>query len=151
MNTIKSAQRRKPIIEINVVPYIDIMLVLLIIFMVTTPLLTQGVKIHLPHASTQTLPADKSHPIIVTVDVQGNEYLNISANPNKPIDPITLHNIVSAELRSEAQQNQKPIVLVKGDNNASYGNVVQAMVLLQQAGASNVGLVTQPSPQQPQR
>jgi len=146
MNTSKSSsqQRRRPIIEINVVPYIDIMLVLLIIFMVTTPLLTQGVKIHLPQASTQTIPADKAHPIIVSVDVKGNYYLNISANPNTPIDPITLHNIVSSQLKSEIQQNQTPIVLVKGDNNANYGNVVQAMVLLQQAGASNVGLVTQP-------
>ena len=135
MNTSKSSsqQRRRPIIEINVVPYIDIMLVLLIIFMVTTPLLTQGVKIHLPKASTQTIPTDKAHPIIVTVDVKGNNYLNISANPNTPIDPITLHNIVSAQLKSETQQNQTPIVLVKGDNNANYGNVVQAMVLLQQA------------------
>jgi biopolymer transport protein TolR len=144
MNTSKTSQRRRPIIEINVVPYIDIMLVLLIIFMVTTPLLTQGVKIHLPQASTQTIPTDKAHPIIVTVDKKGNNYLNVSANPNTPIDAMTLHNIVSAQLKAEAQQNQTPIVLVKGDNNANYGNVVQAMVLLQQAGASNVGLVTQP-------
>jgi biopolymer transport protein TolR len=144
MNSTKSSRRRAAIVEINVVPYIDIMLVLLIIFMVTTPLLTQGVKIHLPQASTQSIPTDKAHPIIVSVDAKGNEYLNISANPNTPIDPITLHNIVSAQLKSEKQQNQNPIVLVKGDNNANYGNVVQAMVLLQQAGASNVGLVTQP-------
>lgn len=145
MNTSKSSRRRASIVEINVVPYIDIMLVLLIIFMVTTPLLTQGVKIQLPKAASQTIPTNKAHPIIVTVDVKGNYYLNIAANPSTPIDPMTLHNIVSAQIRSEQQQNQKPIVLVKGDNNANYGNVVQAMVLLQQAGASNVRLVTQPA------
>lgn len=140
-----SRHRKASIAEINVVPYIDIMLVLLIIFMVTTPLLTQGVKINLPQASTQVIDTDKTKPIIVTVDIKGNYYLNISANPNTPIDAMTLHNIVSSELKSEIQQNKSPIVLVKGDNKANYGNIVQAMVLLQQAGASNVGLITDPS------
>jgi len=136
--------RRRPLSEINVVPYIDVMLVLLIIFMVTTPLLTQGVKINLPQASAQSIPPDKQTPIIVSVDAQGNYYLNISANPNQPIDPITLSNRVGTELRAEQQQDETPIVLVKGDEKANYGNVVQAMVILQQAGAASVGLITQP-------
>jgi biopolymer transport protein TolR len=136
---------RRPMSEINVVPYIDVMLVLLIIFMVTTPLLTQGVKINLPQASAQSIPPDKQQPIIVSVDAQGNYYLNLSANPNQPIDAITLTNRVSTQLRVETQQGETPIVLVKGDAKANYGNVVQAMVLLQQAGAPSVGLITQPS------
>lgn len=139
------SSRRRPMAEINVVPYIDVMLVLLIIFMVTTPLLTQGVKINLPQASAQSIPPDKQQPIIVTVDASGNYYLNISASPTQPIDAVSLTNRVSAQLKTELQQTQTPIVLVKGDAHANYGNVVQAMVLLQQAGAPSVGLITQPS------
>jgi len=144
MNPIKPRIRKRPMSEINVVPYIDVMLVLLIIFMVTTPLLTQGVKINLPQASSQSIPPDKAQPIIVSVDATGNYYLNIAANPNQAIDPLTLSNRVSAQIRAETQQGQTPIILVKGDEKANYGNVVQAMVLLQQAGAESVGLITQP-------
>jgi biopolymer transport protein TolR len=144
MNVSQRNNRRRPMAEINVVPYIDVMLVLLIIFMVTTPLLTQGVKINLPQASAQSISPDKQQPIIVSVDAQGNYYLNISTNPNQPIGPATLGNRVSAELQVEQQQGETPIVLVKGDAHANYGNVVQAMVLLQQAGAASVGLITQP-------
>ena len=143
MSLSSSRTRRRPIAEINVVPYIDVMLVLLIIFMVTTPLLTQGVKIHLPQAVTQSIPS-KSEPIILSVDATGNYYLNISQKPNSPVDPITLQNLVSGQLRADQAKNQTPIVLVKGDNKANYGNVVQAMVLLQKAGVPNVGLMTQP-------
>lgn len=144
MSPLKPRIRKRPMSEINVVPYIDVMLVLLIIFMVTTPLLTQGVKINLPQASSQSIPPDKAQPIIVSVDATGNYYLNIAANPNQAIDPLTLSNRVSAQIRAETQQGQTPIVLVKGDEKANYGNVVQAMVLLQQAGAESVGLITQP-------
>jgi biopolymer transport protein TolR len=140
--------RRGPLSEINVVPYIDVMLVLLIIFMVTTPLMTQGVKIDLPQASAQTIPPDKQQPIIVSVDAAGNYYLNIAQDPHQAIDPVTLGNRVSAQIKVEQQQNQTPIILVKGDSKANYGNVVQAMVLLQQAGAPSVGLITQPPPSQ---
>lgn len=140
----KQRNRRRPLAEINVVPYIDVMLVLLIIFMVTTPLLTQGVKIDLPQASAQSISPDKQQPIIVSVDAQGNYYLNLAANPNQPIDTLTLSNRVAAELRVQQQQGETPIVLVKGDAKANYGNVVQAMVILQQAGAPSVGLITQP-------
>jgi biopolymer transport protein TolR len=144
MNPLRPRIRKRPMSEINVVPYIDVMLVLLIIFMVTTPLLTQGVKINLPQASSQSIPPDKATPIIVSVDASGNYYLSISATPNQPIDPVTLSNRVSAQIRTETQDGQTPIVLVKGDQKANYGNVVQAMVLLQQAGAESVGLITQP-------
>jgi biopolymer transport protein TolR len=129
--------------EINVVPYIDVMLVLLVIFMITTPLLSQGVKVDLPQATAQTLSSAKE-PIVVSVDAQGNYYLNLADNPGQPIDAITLSNKVSAELRSDAQQGQTRQVLVKGDEHVDYGKVMQAMVLLQQAGAASVGLVTDP-------
>ena len=134
-------QRRRPMAEINVVPYIDVMLVLLVIFMITAPLLTQGVKVDLPKASAQSLPPDQQ-PIVVSVDAQGNYYLNISSTPNQPIDPITLSNRVAAELQAATQQGQSRNVMVKGDEHVDYGKVVSAMVLLQQAGAPSVGLIT---------
>ncbi len=136
--------RRRPMADINVVPYIDVMLVLLVIFMITAPLLSQGVKVDLPHATAQAIGADKE-PIVVSVDAQGNYYLNIATDPNQPIDAVNLVNSVSTELRSDAQQSQSRQVLVKGDQHVDYGKVMQAMVLLQQAGAASVGLVTDPT------
>lgn len=135
--------RRRPIAEINVVPYIDVMLVLLIIFMVTTPLLSQGVKVDLPKAKAQALSSKQKEPIIVSVDAQGNYYLNIAADPAKPIAPIVLQNRVTAELNQAQQAGEQRQVFVKGDKMVDYGKVVQAMVVLQQAGAQTVGLMTE--------
>ncbi len=132
-------EKKRPMAEINVVPYIDVMLVLLVIFMVTAPLLSQGVKVDLPQASAQSIPPKEQEPLIVSVDAQGNFYLNINANPNQPIDAATLSNRVALELKTATQRP----VFVKGDKNVNYGSVVQAMVLLQQAGAASVGLVTE--------
>lgn len=131
--------RKRPMSEINVVPYIDVMLVLLVIFMVTTPLLSQGVKVDLPQANAQAIPPKEQEPLIVSVDAQGNFYLNISATPAQPIDATSLVNQVAAQLKNA---NQRP-VFVKGDKNVNYGKVMQAMVLLQQAGAPSVGLITE--------
>lgn len=141
--TLNNRNRRRPMAEINVVPYIDVMLVLLIIFMVTTPLLSQGVKVDLPKAQAQALSSKQNEPIIVSVDAQGNYYLNIAADPATPIPPITLQNRVSAELNQSQQAGEQRQVFVKGDKNVDYGKVVQAMVVLQQAGAQSVGLMTE--------
>lgn len=132
---------RSPMAEINVVPFIDVMLVLLVIFMITTPLLTQGVKIELPKTEAKALPPDQKEPLIITVDAAGNYYLNISAKPNQPITARVLSNLVSTQL---ATGEPRP-VLVRGDKNSNYGKIVDAMVLLQQAGAKSVGLITQPA------
>jgi biopolymer transport protein TolR len=135
---------RHPVSEINVVPFIDVMLVLLVIFMITTPLLTQGVKVDLPNTDSKSLPPDQKEPLIVTVDGVGNFYLNIASKPNQPITPRTLSHLVATQLSAvPAGSDQRP-VLVRGDKNANYGKVVEAMVLLQQAGAKGVGLITQP-------
>lgn len=134
-------QRKLPVAEINVVPYIDVMLVLLVIFMVTAPLLSQGVKVQLPQAKAQSI-SNQKEPIVVSVDAQGNYYLNISNTPNQVIDPQTLSNQVATELQISQRQGEQRQVLVKGDKSVDYGKVVQAMVLLQQAGAATVGLVT---------
>jgi biopolymer transport protein TolR len=138
---------RGPMAEINVVPFIDVMLVLLVIFMITTPLLTQGVKINLPKTEAKALPEDQKEPLIVTVDVAGNYYLNTASKPTQPITLRVLSNLVTEQLSTDTAL-QRP-VLVRGDKDANYGKIVEAMVLLQQAGAKSVGLITQTKPNQP--
>lgn len=132
--------RKKPMGEINVVPYIDVMLVMLVIFMITAPLLTQGVKVDLPEADSVPLQADQQEPLIVTVAANGDLYLNIGSTPETPVDDEALIKKVSAVLR----RRQDKTVLVRGDHSVDYGTVVAAMVLLQRAGVPHVGLVTEP-------
>ena len=129
--------------EINVVPYIDVMLVLLIIFMITAPLLTQGVKVTLPHAGAEPLEAQQLKPLVLSIDRQGRLYLNIGGDPRTALDAQTVAARATAALRS----NPARAVLVKADAAIAYGRVVEAMVLLQRAGAKQVGLVTEPLPQ----
>ena len=133
-------QRRKPMAEINVVPYIDVMLVLLIIFMITAPMLTQGVKVDLPEAAANAVepPEDNSEPLVVSVDAEGYFYVAIGDNQNQPIDAQELQVKVAAVLR----RSPNTPVMVKGDNAANYGQVVTVMALLQLAGAPSVGLIT---------
>lgn len=135
---------RRPMSDINVVPFIDVMLVLLVIFMITAPLLTQGVKVDLPKTSANALTEKQKEPLIVTVDSQGQFYFNLADKPSQPIPPQTLSHLVTTQLANQTEE-QRP-VLVRGDKNANYGKVVEAMVLLQQAGAKTVGLITQPVP-----
>ena len=136
----KSSSR--PIAEINVVPYIDVMLVLLVIFMITAPMLTQGVTVDLPKAASASLKTADREPIIVSVNAQGDYFLNIHANPGNPIEPQALRVRVAAELELARQNKQALNVLVKGDQGVNYGKVVAAMALLKQAGAEQVGLLT---------
>jgi biopolymer transport protein TolR len=134
-------QKRKLIGEINVVPYIDVMLVLLIIFMVTAPLLTQGVKVDLPKAGAEPIADVPDHrPIVVSVDADGNLYINLGDDEDKPARSQEIVARTSAVLRNKPETP----ILVKADRAVPYGNVVGAMVLLQQAGAENVGFVTDP-------
>jgi biopolymer transport protein TolR len=135
--------RKRPMAEINVVPYIDVMLVMLVIFMVTAPLLTQGVQVDLPEASAEPIDDSDNEPLVVNVDAAGNLYLNVGEAPDQPLDGETLSQNVAAVLRRQPQKK----VLVSGDHAVDYGTVVSAMVLLQQAGVPNVGLVTEPPEQ----
>lgn len=132
---------RSPMAEINVVPFIDVMLVLLVIFMITTPLMNQGVKVDLPKTENKPLADDQKEPIIVTVDAAGNYYLNISEKPSQAITERVLSTLVSQQLANPGA-DQRP-VLVRGDKNSNYGKVIEAMVVLQKAGAKSVGLITQ--------
>jgi biopolymer transport protein TolR len=136
----KKRLRRRPMSEINVVPYIDVMLVLLVIFMVTAPLITQGVKVELPQAEAEVISGDASEPVIITVDQFGDLYLDVGENKNQPIDPESL----MARLQAVLKYRPETPIMVKGDAGVSYGKVVQAMVLAQAAGAPSVGLITVP-------
>jgi biopolymer transport protein TolR len=132
----RQRQRRRTLADINVVPYIDVMLVLVVIFMVTTPLLSQGVKVNLPKANAQTLSAQDQTPLIVTVSAKGEYFLNTLGS--SPIASENLINLVHEALAKNPDRK----VYVRGDEAASYGEVVGAMVDLQQAGVENVGLMT---------
>lgn len=126
--------------DINVVPYIDVMLVMLVIFMVTAPLLTQGVSVELPQADAEPVPDPDNEPLVVSVDAAGRMYLNVGDAPDQPVDGDTLVNNISAVLRRQPGKS----VLVRGDHSVDYGAVVTTLVLLQQADIPKVGLVTEP-------
>lgn len=132
---------RKPVSEINVVPYIDVMLVLLIIFMVTAPLISQGVHVDLPQADSEPLPPDQDEPLIVSVDKTGRLFINLGESPEQPLAADEMQLKVAAVLRNKP----KTPVLVRGDQAVNYGAVVKAMVQLQAAGATSVGLMTETS------
>ena len=104
MNIPTKSVKKRPIAEINVVPYIDVMLVLLVIFMITTPLLSQGVNVNLPQAKAQPLTPKDKEPLIISVDAEGNYYLNIAENPDQPLDPNAISHRVAVNLK---MQNKK--------------------------------------------
>ncbi len=139
-----SRRRRKLMGEINVVPYIDVMLVLLIIFMVTAPMLSQGIKVDLPQAASEPIPSERLDPLLLSVDATGAMYLNLG-NPRQSLEPARLLELASAALRREPERP----VLVKAHKAVAYGRVVEGMVLLQQAGARKVGFVTEPIAAEP--
>jgi biopolymer transport protein TolR len=136
----RSAKRR-PMSEINVVPYIDVMLVLLIIFMITAPLIQQGVEIELPQAAAEQVDDNNLQPLVVSVDKHGRYFLDVGANTNQPITAETLQVRVAAVLRNKP----KTPVMIRGDQGVAYGEVVRAMTTLQAAGVPSVGLLTDPS------
>jgi biopolymer transport protein TolR len=133
------SKKRRAVSEINVVPYIDVMLVLLIIFMITAPIVQQGVEIELPKVSANSLPPDQQEPVILTVSKTGDYYLNIGDDLKKPVSDDVVMQRIALVLK---QKPQTPI-LVRGDKDADYGSVTTAMVLLQSAGVEKVGLMTE--------
>lgn len=126
--------------DINVVPYIDVMLVLLVIFMVTAPMLMQGVKVELPQAATEPVEDQQDEPVIVSIKADGSYYINLGVTPKKPVELALIKQKISAIMASKP----KTAVMVWGDTNVPYGSVIKLMSQLQQSGVPNVGLVTQP-------
>jgi len=136
---------RKMMGEINVVPYIDVMLVLLIIFMVTAPMLSAGIQVDLPKAAAEPLPPDLE-PLVLSIDAEGAMYLNIG-DSKAPQDADRILEVVSAALRREPERP----VLVNADRTVEYGRVVEGMALLQQAGAQKVGFATESPSRAPRK
>ena len=126
--------------EINVVPYIDVMLVLLVIFMITAPLLTQGVKVDLVEADAKPIEEDAKRPLVVSVEADGNWSITYDDDRTQRVDADELLFKTAAIIKN----NPGIPVLIKGDRTVAYERVVEAMVVLQQAGAPSVGLITQP-------
>ena len=137
--------------DINVVPYIDVMLVLLIIFMITAPLLTQGISVDLPKADAESLDPEllkENEQLVLSIDKEGRFYLNIGDNQESPIDEQTVLERVSIVMK----RNPETPVLVKADQNVLHGRVVAGMALLTQGGAAKVGIIVdQPLPEDRQR
>jgi biopolymer transport protein TolR len=137
----RGRNKHRPMAEINVVPYIDVMLVLLIIFMVTAPLLMQGVKVDLPEANSDPVENQDPEPLIVSIRDNGELFLNLGADQEQVLSLATVKQRVSVVMR----RNPKKPVMVWGDRNVPYGEVVVLMTALQEAGAPSVGLVTEPA------
>lgn len=132
-------KQRKINAEINVVPYIEVMTVLLVIFMLTSPMLTQGVDVNLPQASAEPVETEDEEPLVLTVDREGQYYINVGGDDRVPISREEIASRVGKVLASAPQK----LLLVRGDRDVNYDQVVQLMVLLQQVGATSVGLVTE--------
>ncbi len=129
--------------SINVVPYIDVMLVLLIIFMITAPLLQQGVTVDLPNADAAPLDQEmleENEQLILSIDSDGNFYLNLGEDPESPTDEQNVLTVTAAVMR----RNADTPVLVKADEAVPHGRVMTGYVLLQQAGARRIGILTDP-------
>ncbi len=132
--------RRKPMSEINVVPYIDVTLVLLIIFMITAPLMQTGVEVDLPQAEAQNVETNDDPPVVVSIDREGRYYIDIGADEDAPVQPEELLVRVAAVLRNKPETS----VYLRGDKFVDYGKVVTVMAALKNAGVPKVGLMTSP-------
>lgn len=136
--------------EINVVPYIDVMLVLLIIFMVTAPLLTQGVNVDLPDANAPPIDVSQDanrEPLVVSIDRDGARYLNRGEAPESPLSEAILAEQVALALTESPSIN----IFIKADQQVPYGQIVGTMLVLQAAGATRVGFLTEPGVREPSR
>ena len=134
-------RKRKLVSDINVVPYIDVMLVLLVVFMVSAPLMVQGILLNLPEASNEPLPREQQDPLIISVDSKGQFYLDIQSSQNEPLALIQLSEKISSILKV----NPSLQVVVRGDGQVEYQRIISLMSELQNTGVDNVGLITSPS------
>ena len=129
-------RRPKPMAEINVTPFVDVMLVLLVVFMITAPLLAQGIPVDLPKTKAEQLPSSEEQPLVVTVDAQGQVFVGTQ---EEPVELEALPPMLTAV----ARENLERRVYVRGDQTAQYGRVVKVLALLQAAGFTNAGIVVE--------
>ena len=134
-------KRRNLIYDINVVPYIDVMLVLLVIFMISAPLMVQGIQVNLPEASSEALPVKNNEPLIISIDQEGKIFLETESTKNQSLTLLELNSFVSKIF--QASPNMQ--VVIRGDASVAYQRVMVVMAELQSAGASDIGLISQPS------
>ncbi|HKM36656.1 MAG TPA: protein TolR [Thiopseudomonas sp.] len=150
MHRARIRNRRKPVAEMNVVPYIDVMLVLLVIFMVTAPMLNQGVKVDLPQVSSEVLPQD-NNSMVLTISIKADKSyfwntgteVDVETAQDQAVDLEQMVHAARAILAANAAQGKKVQVYVRADKTVDYGSVMAAMGGLQQAGVSDVGLITE--------
>ena len=136
--------KRKPMSEINVVPYIDVMLVLLVIFMATAPLLTQGVIVDLPEAASEPVPQDQQDPLVISMNSDGAIFLYIGLDQKgQKGSRVTIFSLSEQAGKILRERSDLP-VYVRADQKLQYGSVVEIMTVLQKAGAESVGLITEP-------
>lgn len=133
--------KKKRMAEINVVPYIDVMLVLLVIFMITAPMLAEGYRVQLPEARAKAIDKSDVKPVVISVDNQGRLYLNLGDSPQQPVDARTL----TARVLARRQQHPQVPIMIQGDVSADYGKVINAMSVLNDAGIDNFSLITKPA------
>ena len=146
----RARKKRKPVAEMNVVPYIDVMLVLLVIFMVTAPMLNQGVKVDLPKVSSEVLPQDND-ALVLTISIKADKtyYWNmgsevdVDTEQERAVNLEQMTQAVSAIISENRRQGKQVQVFVRGDKSVDYGTVMAAMGGLQQADVGNVGLITE--------
>ena len=134
-------KRTNLISDINVVPYIDVMLVLLVIFMISAPLMVQGIQVNLPEASSEALPVKNNEPLIISIDQEGKIFLETESTKNQSLTLLELNSFVSKIF--QASPNMQ--VVIRGDASVAYQRVMVVMAELQSAGASDIGLISQPS------
>lgn len=140
MSEFKVRTPRKLVAEINVVPYIDVMLVLLVVFMITAPMMTQGIQVELPKTSSAAIPSKDQEPVIVSIKKNGHFFINVGGDEKKTssLDTIKGHALRIVKYKPET------LFLVEGDESVAYGEVIALMAVLQGAGIEKLGLVTEP-------
>jgi biopolymer transport protein TolR len=139
---VHAQKRRKPMAEINVVPLIDVMLVLLIVFMVTTPLITQGIKVELPEASAEVVE-EQDLTLEITIDAAGQYFISLGETAPENPEPVAVE-LVGEQVAKIIAVNPTVPVFVNGDATIEYGVIMKLMSTLQEAGVKEPRLITQP-------
>lgn len=139
--------RRRPIAEMNLIPYIDVMLVLLVIFMVATPLIMQGIQVTLPEAASPTLQPKDNKPLIVSVNATGQYYINLSPHPREPIAANQLASVLRPLIAKRQQAHEEETIYIQGDKTLPYGQVMALITHIEQAGGHHIALMTENAPE----
>lgn len=137
------ARRRRPMSEINIVPYIDVMLVLLVIFMATAPMLAQGVKLDLPQEASEPLDRAEQDPLVISIQSDGQIYINVGGSGDEESVAVT-QELLEEQVRKVLRARPDVPVFIRGDIELPYGRIMNVMTILQNAGAESVGLLTEP-------